>query len=74
MLFHDLLSRPDLYQFVWSIITANNLTPAKRDESIRQELATHSHTSSWVMKWARYNTSVVDYARLHSHDLLQTVF
>ena len=30
-LFHDLLSAPMFYHSVWSVITAHNLTPAKRD-------------------------------------------
>ena len=30
-LFHDLLLRSYLYHCVWSVITAHNLTPEKRD-------------------------------------------
>ena len=29
-LFHDLLSAPMFHHSVWSVITAHNLTPAKR--------------------------------------------
>ena len=32
-LFHDLLSRSYVYQSVWSVVTADNFTPAKRDVS-----------------------------------------
>ena len=32
-LFHDLLSRSYVYHSAWSVITADNFTPAKRDES-----------------------------------------
>ena len=32
-LFHDLLLRSYLYHFVWSVITAHNLTPEKRDNN-----------------------------------------
>ena len=32
-LFHDLLSRSNLYHCVWSVITSDNFTPAKRDQS-----------------------------------------
>jgi len=32
-LFRDLLSRSYVYNCVWSVITANSFTPAKRDES-----------------------------------------
>jgi len=31
-LFHDLFSRSYVYHSVWSLITANNFTPAKYDE------------------------------------------
>jgi len=31
VLFHDLLLRSYLYHWVWSVITAHNLTPEKRD-------------------------------------------
>ena len=31
VLFHDLLSAPMFHHSVWSVITAHNLTPAKRD-------------------------------------------
>ena len=34
-LFHDLLLRSYLYHCVWSVITAHNLTPEKRDYSLR---------------------------------------
>jgi len=30
---HDLLSMSYVYRCVWSIITADNFTPSKRDES-----------------------------------------
>jgi len=32
-LFRDLLSRSSVYHLVWSVKTADNFTPAKRDES-----------------------------------------
>jgi len=32
-LFHDLLLRSHLYHWVWSVITAHNLTPEKRDNN-----------------------------------------
>ena len=32
-LFHDLLLRSYLYRCVWSVITAHNLTPEKRDDN-----------------------------------------
>jgi len=32
-LFHDLLLRSYLYHCVWSVITAHNLTPEKRDNN-----------------------------------------
>jgi len=32
-LFHDLLLRSYLYHYVWSVITAHNLTPEKRDNN-----------------------------------------
>ena len=31
VLFHDLLSAPMFHYSVWSVLTAHNLTPAKRD-------------------------------------------
>jgi len=59
-IFHDLLSRCKLYYCVWGVITAQNLTPAKRDESILGDVhwtmavvsrrACNSDVSSWVMK------------------------
>ena len=33
LLFHDLLLRSYLYHCVWSVITAHNLTPEKRDNN-----------------------------------------
>ena len=33
VLFHDLLLRSYLYHCVWSVITAHNLTPQKRDDN-----------------------------------------
>jgi len=33
-LFHDLLLRSYLYHCVWSVITAHNLTPEKRDSNV----------------------------------------
>ena len=33
ILFHDLLLRSYLYHCVWSVITAHNLTPEKRDNN-----------------------------------------
>jgi len=33
VLFHDLLLRSYLYHCVWSVITAHNLTPEKRDNN-----------------------------------------
>jgi len=32
-LFHDLVLRSSLYHCVWSVITAHNLTPEKRDNN-----------------------------------------
>ena len=82
--FHHLLSRSYLYRCVQSVITAHDLALSRSDESILGHVqctvavvsrsASNSHTSSWVMKQARYNTSVhvvgIDYARLHSHNLV----
>jgi len=33
-LFHDLLLRSYLYHCVWTVITAHNLTPEKRDNNL----------------------------------------
>jgi len=51
-LFHDPLSRPYVCRCVWSVITAHNFTPAKRDESFSAMFTEpyRSSASSLVMK------------------------
>jgi len=49
---HDLLSRSNIYHYIWSVITADNFTPVKRDESFSAMLIElyRLSASSLVMK------------------------
>ena len=57
-LFHDLLSAPMFHHSVWSVITAHNLSPAKRDVPDTDTLRSY-----WPSLWRSWNKFVITWSR-----------